>query len=271
MKVGVAISGDYASQVSNMQFPFFLPWQQTYRFRPSWIGLLVTACCIALFVKLGFWQYEKAEKKRQLQSVYDSYLQHEPVNLPEAFPDREAWRYRPVKVNGEYVTQYQLLLDNQIEDGRAGYHVITPLRIGNSQRLVLVDRGWVPASASHTDLPAIETPQGPQEIIGQGWIPPDKFYSLGEESADVKQPWQVLWQNMDMKRYQKLVRLEVLPVVIRLDPASNAGGFVRNWVRPDDRITTHIGYAYQWFGFAVAAFLIFIAASFRKNLTSQNK
>jgi surfeit locus 1 family protein len=46
-----------------------------------------------------------------------------------------------------------------------------------------------------------------------------------------------------------------------LDLASEAGGFVRNWTVSAERITTHMGYAYQWFGFAVATLLIFIYMS----------
>ena len=44
----------------------------------------------------------------------------------------------------------------------------------------------------------------------------------------------------------------------------NQGGFVRNWIRPDDRIATHLGYAYQWFGFAFAAFAIYLFVGFRR-------
>ena len=50
---------------------------------------------------------------------------------------------------------------------------------------------------------------------------------------------------------------------IRMSP-DNQGGFVRNWIRPDDRIATHLGYAYQWFGFAFAAFAIYLFVGFRR-------
>jgi surfeit locus 1 family protein len=53
--------------------------------------------------------------------------------------------------------------------------------------------------------------------------------------------------------------------VIRLDAASGAGGFVRNWPRPAERIEMHIGYAYQWFGFALAFFVIYLVVNFRKS------
>jgi len=55
--------------------------------------------------------------------------------------------------------------------------------------------------------------------------------------------------------------LKVSPMAIKLDAASNAGGFVRNWQIPAERITTNLGYAYQWFGFALATLLIYIYMS----------
>jgi surfeit locus 1 family protein len=50
----------------------------------------------------------------------------------------------------------------------------------------------------------------------------------------------------------------------------SSGGFVRNWVRPDDRILTHLSYAYQWFGFAFATLAIYIFVGFKRG-SSQRK
>ncbi|MNG39039.1 hypothetical protein D3C84_1269540 [compost metagenome] len=69
---------------------------------------------------------------------------------------------------------------------------------------------------------------------------------------------------MDLERYQKSVAINMLPIVIKLDAKSNAGGFIRNWQLPADKIATNMGYAYQWFGFAIASILIFLYTSVRK-------
>jgi surfeit locus 1 family protein len=111
-------------------------------------------------------------------------------------------------------------------------------------------------------VPAVDTPVGEQALHGQLWLPSQKFYTLKNDESDTKK-WKILWQNMDLKSYAKVVPFEVLPVVIRMSPESD-GGFVRNWVRPDDRIQTHLSYAYQWFGFAIATFGIYIFVSFRR-------
>lgn len=246
--------------MSNLQFPS----SSRYRFRPSWLGTLITLCCIPLFIKLGLWQYHKAEQKQALQDSYERYRQAAPVPLPSQFDDLERWRYRAVTVNGSYQPDQQILLDNQVEQEVAGYHVLTPLRISGSDRMVLVDRGWVPALADHSQTPQVQTPTGEQHISGKLWLPSSKFYSLeakGQDQAGAK--WQPVWQNLDMQRLQAAVPA-MLPVVVRLDADSAGGGFVRNWIMPADRIGTNIGYAYQWFGFAVAALLIYLYVSIKK-------
>lgn len=235
-----------------------------YVFRPTWLGTLITLICIPVFINLGQWQYDKAQQKQTLQTLRDSYSADHPVQLPLVITDQEEWRYQQVKVEGTYKTQYQILLDNQVENERVGYHVITPLQIADTDRYVLVDRGWVPAKANHSDLPEITTPAGLQQVAGHIWIPSEKYYSLEKPEQRQQSEWQTIWQNIDMKRYTAAVPFEVLPVVIRLDAASKAGGFSRNWPPPADRINTHIGYAYQWFGFAAAALIIYIVVSFRR-------
>jgi len=239
------------------------------KFRPTLIGTLVTICCIPLFIKLGLWQYNKAEQKLALQSQYDASSSHQPEAIPEDLSNPEALRYKQVEVTGEYVKQYQILLDNQVEGETAGYHVITPLKLDGKDELVLVDRGWIAASDNHADVPQIDVPIGAQKVLGQIWVPSKKFFTLSPQSLE-KAHWQVLWQNMDMDAYVKAVPIKVLPVVIRMS-SDNQGGFVRNWIRPDDRIATHLGYAYQWFGFAVAAFAIYLFVGFRRGKeVSQN-
>jgi surfeit locus 1 family protein len=232
------------------------------QFRPSLVGTLVTICCIPLFIKLGFWQYSKAEQKQALQAQYDQSGSHQAEAIPSDLSHLEALRYKQVEVMGEYVRQYQIFLDNQVEGETAGYHVITPLKIDGKDELVLVDRGWIAASDNHTDLPKVDVPTGAQKVLGQLWVPSNKFYILSPQQTDNRQ-WQALWQNMDMDAYAKAVPVKVLPVVIRMSP-DNQGGFVRNWIRPDDRIATHLGYAYQWFGFAFAAFAIYLFVGFRR-------
>jgi len=169
-----------------------------YTFRPSLLLTLATLVMLALCIRLGLWQYNKAESKQALQTQLGKRLAEPTVALPGKITDLEAWRYKRVKFAGVYDTRYQVLLDNQVENTVAGYHVLTPMQVEGSELYVLVNRGWIPGSAERK-VPLVSAPQGRQEIEGDIGVLPPKFFTLGAPPpADEK--WQQVWQNMDMQR-----------------------------------------------------------------------
>lgn len=235
----------------------------SYRFRPRLIPTLATLLVVAVCIKLGLWQQHKAALKQSLQTQLEQRLQEAPLSLPQEITDAPAWRYRRVKLSGSYEPGHQILLDNQVHGDIAGYHVITPLAVDGSDRRVLINRGWIAAPADRRTLPNVSTPGGTQHIEGYLWLP-GKFFAL-EAPPAAGGAWQTLWQNMDMARYAGSVPFAVLPLVVRLDPQSTAGGFVREWPMPAERIEMHIGYAYQWFGFALTLMVIYFVVNIKKS------
>lgn len=224
--------------------------------------MLILMICVPTFIKLGLWQYGKAQSRQQIQSSYNASLEQEALSLPAQLDNPDAWKHKKVKTTGHYETRYEILLDNQIEGSRAGFHVLTPLKIEGRDEYVLVNRGWVPGGTTHDELPAISTPEHMIEVVGLAWVPAKKIFTL--ESEAQRNQWNRVWQHMDMTRYQRSVPIKILPVVIKLDKHSHAGGFVRNWQLPAEKIATNMGYAFQWFGFAIASILIFLYTSIKK-------
>lgn len=249
--------------MKQMQFRIY-----RYVFKPSLIGVILTLICVPLFINFGLWQYSKAAQKQAIQLAYNNAKLNEALKFPTSNLSLETlnlddWKFKKVTVTGVYDTNYQYLLDNQVEGTRVGYHVITPLKINQSSEYVLINRGWILGENTHAKLPMFITPVGSQTITGQIWVPSKKIFTLEDESTLQKngQKLQAVWQNMDMDKYQRIVPFKVSPMVIKLDQNSDAGGFVRNWQVPAQRIATHMGYAYQWFGFAFATLLIFFYMS----------
>lgn len=235
-----------------------------FSFAPKLLPTLSMLAAVPGFVALGLWQWHKAERKMELQSLLDARSREPAVSLPAAPADADALRYRTVAVRGHYEPQYQILIDNRVHQERAGYHVVTPLRVEGSETRVLVNRGWVEAPAEHARQPEIATPTGTVELKAVAVLPPAKFFVLAAEKAPSSYGgWQPVWQNLDLARYRLAVPFAVQPVVLQLDPESPSG-FVRDWPRPDERIERHLGYAWQWFGFAVAAVALWIATHLRR-------
>ena len=238
-----------------------------YTFRPNVWMTLTTAIMLGVCIKLGMWQYHKADMRRTLQTQLNARLAEPAVALPAKITALGSWRYKRVKFTGKYDTRYQLLLDNQVQNTVAGYHVLTPMHVDGSNTYVLVNRGWVARTAANVGEmpkpPTIDTPQGKQQIEGDIGLPAKQFFTMDSPpAADGK--WQPVWQNLDMVRYAKSVPFAVQPFIVRLDAKSNAGGFVRYWPPPGERVTMHLGYAYQWFGFALTLLVIYIVLNIKK-------
>ena len=238
-----------------------------------------TIIVMALCIKAGMWQYNKAHAKLALQMQLNTRLRQPAEALTDALiaakiAAAEDFRYQRVKFTGVYDTHYQVLLDNQVENTVAGYHVLTPMQVQGSKRYVLVNRGWVAGVPDqigvNRKLPTIDTPQGQQIIEGDIAIPATKFFSLEAPSA-IDEKWAPIlqnqvWQHLDMQRYAKSVPFGVQAFVVRLDAKSEAGGFVRNWPPPGENVNMHLGYAYQWFGFALTLLVIYIVLNLKKKV-----
>jgi surfeit locus 1 family protein len=231
-------------------------------FKPTLKATLITLIFTIACIKLGSWQLNKAQFKLSLQAQYNKYENDPAVNLPTNFSNLDEMRYKKVRVSGNYLPQYQILLDNQFDGARAGYYVLTPLAIGDSENIILINRGWIEASENHSQVPEVRTPITPQIVEGFIWVPSNKFYTL-EKKTNSKE-WNKVWQNIDLDLYARLVSKKVLPIILKMSP-NNEGGFARNWVRPDDRIQTHLSYGYQWYGFAIASILIYLYLGFKRN------
>lgn len=243
----------------------------TGSFAPRWLPTLAALLLVPFFIALGQWQWGKATVKGDLQVLLDARSAEPPALLPATPVDAASLRYRRVLVRGVWDTQRQILIDNRIHHERAGYHVLTPLRIEGGTTRVLVDRGWIPALPEHRQVPRVDTPGGPVEVTGMAVIPSPYFFTLGAETAVqdgstslVETPWQSVWQNLDLARYRAAVDFPVQPVVIQMAPDSAGTGFVRDWPRPDERIERHLAYALQWWSFAATTVLIWLFVNLRR-------
>lgn len=222
---------------------------------------MATLVLLPALIQLGMWQYGKARQKLALQQRFEAMAKARPLWLDGRALESGDMRYRRVAARGRYEPGYGILLDNQVHQGMAGYHVITPFHISGSGLRVLVDRGWVPVGGDRRILPAIDTPAEETEITGFAWLPPEKVFTLAPDPPQTG--WRMVWQNLDMARYRAAVPFPVEPFVVRLDPGV-AGGYVRDWPPPGDRREMHMVYALQWFGMAGALGVIYVVVNFRK-------
>jgi len=225
-------------------------------FRPSLALTVLVAVLLPIFLFLGWWQLQRAAEKSQLQAHYDALARDEPVWIGRIPESAEALRFHRVRVRGVYEPRFQILLDNRVHQGQAGYHVVTPLKIEGSDMRVLVNRGWVPIGASRATPPRIDTPSGTVDVLGVATLPSELPLKLVAPPG--AGTWQLVWPYLDLDRYRAATGLRVQPVVVLLDPQSGAGGFDRHWARLDAGIAVHQGYAFQWFAMALALLAVYV-------------
>jgi surfeit locus 1 family protein len=227
------------------------------RLRAGFWPTVATFALLPLMVWLGMWQLDRADQKQRLQAEYDRRQQEPAVRLMSVLENPDELRFRRVVAHGRYEPEHQILIDNRVYQGQAGYHVLTPLRLEDGSVRVLVNRGWVPVGRDRSLLPVIDTPPGTVEVTGVAAVPQTEGFHLGG-AMPPGSGWQPVWQYLDLKVYRDHVAFPVQPVVVLLDAENPNGGFVRQWARLDTGIATHQGYAFQWFSLAVALAAIYI-------------
>lgn len=234
-----------------------------YRFQPRWVPSLVTAALLTAFVGLGLWQLDRAAQKREIQERFEQQTRMPPVELDGGRLDPQAWDFRRVSVRGEYESGYQILLDNKIYRGQAGYHVLTPLRISGSQQRILVNRGWVSWGADRRRLPEAPAASGEVVLSGRLRMPQTGYFTLEKQLPTALGS---VWQGLDLAHYAEVAGIPVLPVILELAPAAeDPAGLVRSWPEyRDSWIARHHGYALQWFSLAAALVVIYLAVNIRR-------
>ena len=207
---------------------------------------LATFALVALFAAAAVWQHARMQAKEALATRLAAASRVAPVALPHA-DDWAAWRYRRVALAGRYDAPRQILIDNRIDAGRVGFHVVTPFLLDDG-RAVLVDRGFVAAGASRAQLPAVPVPAGQRVVRGRIELP-GRYVEL-----DHATPSGNLWQNLDPARFAAVTGIDVLPIVVEQDADDAPGdGLARDWPPPDLGAERNYSYMLQWIAFALVA------------------
>jgi surfeit locus 1 family protein len=123
---------------------------------------------------------------------------------------------------------------------------------------LLVNRGWVKAPPTRTELPAIDTPRGEVRLEGIALPPPGRAFALS--SAPEPGP---VWQHLSLQRIQEQFHLELEPLILQQD-SDTADGLARDWLPPDAGVGVHRAYAVQWFAMSGIILLLYVVLNVRK-------
>lgn len=233
-------------------------------FRFRWLPFFATVLLVALGVALGQWQDRRAAQKTALQQKLSAGNAAAPLVLGPAPLAPEAAEWRRVAVRGRFVADWPLFLDNRPYQGRAGFYLLMPFRIEDSDLYVLVARGWLPRDAAQrARLPAFATPAGTVALEGVARLNAGHVMQLG--NAPPLRPGAIV-QNADVGQLAAASGLRLQPFVLEQTSADPGAGQqpVRDWPAPSLGVEKHRGYAFQWYALALMALLFFVLTGFRR-------
>jgi len=234
-------------------------------FTPSLWPSLAALAVFALFIRLGFWQLERADEKLALETTYRNHIEAEPVDLTQGGQLRaqSGWmHWRRCVLDGTFDPETVLLLDNQVYRGTVGYQVFSRFVLEDGAA-VLVDRGWVAAPATRSAAPRLSTPAGRLTLPGVAKPVPVAGIKLGQDVPEQLGGNLIRLQRIDLTQIATRNDWKLLPYVVRLDPGAT-GAFTWNGTKPGFNRERHLGYAFQWFAMAAALLVIYLVVNVKR-------
>lgn len=235
-----------------------------FRFTPTWLMLILTLLFFSLFVRLGFWQIQRADEKRKMIVAQKTQELQKPLFWTKS--QKQPLQYERIILKGNYLPQI-FLLDNQHHQHQFGYNVLSPLELLDGS-IIMIDRGWVAGELSRRIFPNIITPHGFLTLQGSVYFPSKNQWVLGP-SLEKKGNKVVILERLDTQLMSQVLQKTVSPFIIRLDK-QDANGFVREWATVSMPPQRHLAYALQWFVMALVVLIIFVALNLKKKNEKTN-
>lgn len=222
---------------------------------PTLAALLV----ILVTARLGFWQLDRAHQRDVLEANRLAVRNSPPIILGSTLIDAKGLDASPAKVQGTWVKEKTLFLDNQIYQGQAGFQVLMPLRITGSDLHVLINRGWIHGTNDRSHLPQIITPSGIQTISGVIHQRTPRVGSVGKLARNG-----AIWSEVVPNAFSEWSGLRIQPLIL-YQTSTVLDGLVRDWPHPGSGADRNRGYALQWFSLALTTLFFWGYYSLRRH------
>ncbi len=169
-----------------------------------------------------------------------------------------------VSMSGEFLNDKNIILDNQIVEEKAGFLIYTPFKILDSNKIILVNRGWYPLSNSRKDIPNIPPIKEIQTIEGEISKMPSPGISLGKVITEKLDESSFRLQKMDYEVLSSLISKDLMRYAVKLKKPIFDKTYVLDSGMPVPDSDKNYGYAFQWFAMAFTLFIIFIRLGVKK-------
>jgi surfeit locus 1 family protein len=221
--------------------------------------VLLTVAGALLFLRLGIWQLHRADEKEALLRRYAAAQMAPPQDFAQTARDDAGDAFAHVRVRGRYLADRVYLLDNPRHDQRGGVEAYAPLVLSSGDRLLLVDLGFLPGDGTDRVPQLPPLPGGAVTLQGLYLPPPGTGFEMGGDALARQTRWPKTAVYLDLGEVARDLGRALYPRVLALD-ADPASIYVRQHAYDFSAMppARHRAYAFQWFGFAVAAVAILV-------------
>lgn len=210
-----------------------------------------------LFFSLGLWQIERGQAKTNLLDDFEKKILEKP-----SYINQKSQKWDRVYVEGKWDSSKQILIDNVIRRGIAGYKVLTPLRMKETDQLILVDRGWIKQNTYRDQLPDIKLIQIDEVVSGILEIP-----ELGLVLSDdlVSKEWPKISQTKNLGVIKNEYDENIFPMILLADPTlKNSLEYIK--ITPTNMTPIkHYGYSAQWFLMFIVLCFMYVWYGYKRN------
>lgn len=222
----------------------------------QWVILtLISLLLIPTMIRLGIWQMHRYEMRTARNQLVSDALSAKPLPVEgltspgHTVTGRE--RYRTVTATGTFDTADQVVVRRRVnEDGEVGFHVLTPFTLTDG-RVVLVNRGWIPATGAQTAFPKVPAPPAGKVTVSGRLMPDETTAASGIKNLKDLPARQVMLINS--KEQAERLHTRVLGGYIEQTAPKAKGGSPEQISDPGSE-DAPLNYAYmiQWWLFAAA-------------------
>lgn len=231
--------------------------------------MIITLVGAAATAALGQWQMNRASQKEQLhahqvsQAALPTLSNTDLIALTARSPfDSKTLLDRKVDLQGKWLNEHTLFLENRQMNQRQGLFVLTPFELKAAGQhpapVLIVQRGWVPRNfVDRARLPEVATPSGELRLQGRLTLGPSKLYEF--KGADEGK----LRQNVTIPELAIQTGLALLPFSLQqTQPVVTLGvddsQLLRNWPELNFGVDKHLAYAFQWFSLSALIVGLFV-------------
>jgi cytochrome oxidase assembly protein ShyY1 len=222
-------------------------------FSSRWMGYLALTVVFSVVASFfGLWQWDRRQQAVAAMELVEANWDATPLTVTEfrvRHPQAsEAEQWTPIVLEGRYVPEDQLLVRTRPRAGVVGFEVLVPFEAG--AETLLLSRGWV-ATGESTDFPDFVPPPPSGEVTVMGRVKMWEPMLRGRGAPE----GQVASINIEDVQAQVSSSLaDDLYLVVDSEtprPAVTPLGAQR----PVLDEGPHLSYTFQWFLFALMAFV----------------